>query len=118
MAILCLSLFAGEIPAGQYFTRFYRRLVERVEVDGAYGAACFDQRIGDRPLLRRHEVTRGVAREIVGARELGEVRRDTRAAGPAFLANDGDEMLRGAIEIKLELAVLVDRAKGSDGSRP
>ena len=107
MAIWCPSLLAGEIPAGQHFTRFYRRLVEWVdaekmrredgfqhemhhqraerplvqplEVDGAHRAPRGDQRLGDGALLRRHEVARRVAGEIIGAGGLGEVGRDARA---------------------------------------
>ena len=36
----------------------------------------------------------------------------------ALLANDGDEMLRRAVEIELKLAVLIDRAKRRDRRRP
>ena len=101
-----LRLGAGEIPAGQHFTRFYRRLVERVdaqqmrgedglqhemhhqgaeralvqrfEVDGAYRSPRLDQGLGDGALLRRDEVAGRTTSEIVGARELGEVGRDAR----------------------------------------
>ena len=104
---MCPSLLAGEIPAGEYFTQFYRRLVEwvdaqkmrredgfqhemhhqraerpliqPVEVDDADRAPRGDQRLGDGALLRRHEVARGVAGEVIGARGLGEIGRDARA---------------------------------------
>ena len=107
IAIL-LRLGAGEIPAGQHFTRFYRRLVERVdaeqmrgedrlqhemhhqraeralvqrvEVDGAYRSPGRDQGLGDGALLRRDEVAGRVTSEIVGASELGEVGRDARSS--------------------------------------
>ena len=106
------SLLAGEIPAGQYFTRFYRRLVEWVdaekmrredgfqhemhhqraqrplvqplEVDGADRAPRGDQRLGDGALLRRHKVAGGVAGQVIGAGGLGQVRRDARAGAFAF----------------------------------
>src|SRR5215467_5776084 len=93
--ILGLCLFAGEIPARQDFTRFYRRLVERVdakkmrgkdgfehemhheraesaliqyvEIDGAHRSACIGQCLGNRALLRRNEIAGGAAGEIIGA---------------------------------------------------
>ena len=133
---------AGEIPAGQHFTQFYRRLVERVdaqkmrredgfqhemhhqraraplvediEIDGAHRAPLGHQRLGDGALLRRDQVAGGMAGEIIGAGELGEVGRHARAAAGAILADHGDEVLRRAVEIELELAVLVDRAKRRD----
>ena len=105
MAIRCPSLLAGEIPAGEYFTRFYRRLVEwvdaekmrckdgfqhemhhqsaerpliqPVEVDSAHGTSRGDQRLRDGALLRSHEVARRVAGQVIGAGGLGEVGRDT-----------------------------------------
>ena len=107
MAIRCPSLLAGEIPAGEYFTRFYRRLVEwvdaekmrredgfqhemhhqsaerpliqPVEVDGAHRTSRGDQRLRDGALLRGHEVARRVAGQVIGAGGLGEVGRDARS---------------------------------------
>src|SRR5262249_27553787 len=98
--ILGLCLFAGEIPAGQDFTRFYRRLVERVdaeemrgkdgfehemhhqraertliqrvEIDGAHRPACIGQRLGNGALLCHDEVASGVASQIIGAGQLCE----------------------------------------------
>src|SRR5512143_2652278 len=144
IAIWCLG--AGEIPAGQHFTRFYRRLVERVdaeevggkdrlqhemhhesaerplvqdfEVEGAHRAPGRNQSLGDGALLRRDQVARRVAREIVGACELGQVWRDAWALSRAILADDGDEVLRRAVEIELELAVLVDGPERGDRRRP
>ncbi len=105
---MCLG--AGEIPASQHFTRFYRRLVERVdaqemrgkdrlqhemhhkgaerplvedfEVDGAHRASGRDQSLRDGALLRRDQIAGRVAREIVGAGELGEVWRERAVPSP------------------------------------
>src|SRR5262245_7309918 len=59
-----------------------------------------------------------MAREIVGARELGEVGRETRPAAFAGFADDGYEVLRRAVEIELKLAMLIDRAKRRDRRSP
>src|SRR5262245_56984840 len=129
MAIGRLCGGAGEIPASQHLTRFYRRLAERIDaqkmsrengfqhemhheraerplvhylnVDGAHRAAMRDQRFGNRALLGGNEVARRMAREVVGARELGEVGRETRPAAFAGFADDGYEVLRRAVEIEL-----------------
>src|SRR4029079_17832418 len=123
-----LCLFAGEIPAGQDFSRFFPRLVEWVdpkevrrkdgldhemhhqrakrplieylEVDGSHRPACIGQRCGDRALLCSNEIAGGVAGEIVGAGELSEVRCDARTSALAVLANDGDKMLWRAVQIE------------------
>src|SRR5262249_31977771 len=95
-----------------------RALIEPVEVEGTYRPACFGQRRGNGALLRRDEIAGGVADEIIGTGELGEIWRDARTPPLAVLADDGDEMLRSAVEIELELAVLIDWAKRSHRCRP
>src|ERR1700674_4952332 len=89
-------------------------LIERVEVNGADRPTGGNQRLGNSALLGCHEVSGGMAREILGTRELGEIGRDTRASACAVLPDDGDEMLRRAVEIELKLAVLVHGAEGRD----
>ena len=67
--------------------RAKRPLVEPFEVDGAHRAAGGDQGLGDGALLRRDEVAGGVAGEIVGASELGEV--GATRAGPCPRSSRG-----------------------------
>ena len=52
-----------------------RPLVEPFEVDGAHRAAGGEQSLGDRLLLRGDEIAGGVACEVLGVGDLGEVRR-------------------------------------------
>src|SRR6185312_910275 len=136
----------AQIAARDDFTRFYRRLVERVdaqemagedrfqhemhhqgakrplvepfEVDGAHRPAGREQGLGDRLLLRGHEIAGGVPREVLGVGDLGEIGRDARPAAGAILAHHCDEVLRRAVEIELKLAVLIDRTKCRDRRRP
>jgi hypothetical protein len=103
MVMSGFGLLPGEIPAGQDFTRFDRRLVESVDpqqmrrqhgfqhemhhqraerafvepfdIDSADRPARLGQGLGDGALLRRDEVAGGVPREIIRAGELGEVGR-------------------------------------------
>ena len=135
---------AGEIPAGQHFTRFYRRLVERVDAQQMRRENRFQHEMhheraeraarpavqvdgADRAAMRR-SAPRGwrAARRQRGRPPHG--RRDSRRrqawrgpvrdAGPRpsqAVADHGDEVLGRAVEIKLELAVLIDRAERRDG---
>src|SRR5581483_5019504 len=144
IAMTCLG--AGEIPAGQHFTRFYRRLVERVDteqvggedrfqhemhheraeralvqdfqIDGPHRPPGSDQGLGDGALLRGDQVSRRLAREIFRVGELGEVRSDARPPANTIFADHSDEVLWRAIEIKLQLAVLIDRPKRRDRGGP
>ena len=95
-----------------------RALIEDIEVDRAHRAPLAYERFGDGALLRRDEVAGEPAGEVVGAGALGEVGRQKRAASGASLADYGDEVLGRAVEIKLKLAMLIDRAKRGDRGDP
>src|SRR6202521_4385612 len=87
-------------------------LIERVEVDGADRPAGGNQRLGNSALLGCHEVSGGMAPPKPGTRAPGASGRGTRASACAVIPDDGDEMLRRAVEIELKLAVLVHGAEG------
>src|SRR6185312_7657853 len=135
----------GQVFLRQYLALFHRRLIEGIDaeqmrgndgfqhemhqqfaeacfvelrkLDRAHGAAVFGERIGGGARLRRGEIADGLSAK---PRLAGEHRKVLVDAGPKAGAGDadhGEQLVARAGEIKLHLAVLIDRAERADRRR-
>src|SRR5262245_48074723 len=95
-----------------------RSLVKLRDVDSAHRASRGDQRLWNGFLLCCHEVACRATAEVLGMGDSGEIAAHPRTCAADRLAHDGDDMLLRAVEIKLQLTMLVDWSKRRDRGRP